>query len=185
MSASANSEPALTPIKFSRLARRGILLGLSGPQLAMASLAAGTLILGLYLGAVVMTFPIIGGFIALAFVGVGGRGLIEWSRVGTHWLWRSPGGQLISRRRIVKPRPAGTLALPGDAARLRQWLDAETGAVMIHDPHAATLTAVGGGSHPAFVLLDPAGQERRGVSWGRGPATACRAGRLASLQGTR
>jgi hypothetical protein len=182
MSASANSEPALTPIKFSRLARRGILLGLSGPQLVMASLAAGTLVLGLYLGAVVMTFPMIGVFIALAFVGVGGRKLIEWSPVGARWLWRSIGGQLIYRRRIVKPRPAGTLALPGDAARLRQWLDPETGAVMIHDPHAATLTAIIGVAHPAFVLLDPAEQERRVVAWGRVLATTCRSGRIAALQ---
>ena len=39
MSTAASSEPGLTPIKFSRLTRRGVLLGLSGPQLVMASLA--------------------------------------------------------------------------------------------------------------------------------------------------
>lgn len=182
MNTSASSESALTPIKFSRLTLRGVLLGLSGPQLLMTSLAAGTLILGLYVGAVVMTFPIIGLFVALAFVGVGGRKLVEWAPLGARWFWRSAGGQLIYRRRIVKPRPAGTLALPGDAARLRQWLDPETGAVMVHDPHAATLTAVVGVSHPAFVLLDPAEQERRVVAWGRVLATACRSGRIASLQ---
>jgi hypothetical protein len=148
----------------------------------MASLAAGTLILGLYLGAVIVTFPIILLFVALGFVGVGGRKIVEWGPIGARWFWRSTGGQLLYRRRIVKPRPAGTLALPGDAARLRQWVDPETGAVMVHDPHAATLTAIVGVSHPAFVLLDPAEQERRVVSWGRVLATACRSGRLASLQ---
>lgn len=182
MSTSANTESALTPIKFSRLTKRGILLGLSGPQLAIASLAAGTLILGLYAGAVVMTFPIILVFVAVGFVGLGGRKLVEWGPIGARWLWRSSGGQLVYRRRVVKPRPAGTLALPGDAARLRQWVDPETGAVMVHDPHAATLTAIVGVSHPAFALLDPAEQERRVVSWGRVLATACRSGRLASLQ---
>ena len=89
-----------------------------------------------------MTFPMSGVFLALAFVGVGGRKLIEWSPVGARWLWRSTARQLMYRRRIVKPRPAGTLALPGDAARLRQWLDPETGAVMIHDPHPGTLTVI-------------------------------------------
>lgn len=182
MATSTSSESALTPIKFSRLTRRGILLGLSGPQLAVASLAIAILILGLYIGAVVMAFPIVGLFLALAFVGVGGRKLIEWAPVGARWLWRTTGGQLIYRRRVVKPRPAGTLALPGDAARLRQWVDPETGAVMVHDPHAATLTAVIGVSHPAFVLLDPAEQERRVVAWGRVLATGCRSGRIASLQ---
>ena len=127
------------------------------------------MIIGLYVGAVVMTFPIILFFVALAFVGVGGRKLIEWAPIGARWLWRSTGGQLLYRRRIVKPRPAGTLALPGDAARLRQWVDPETDAVMVHDPHAATLTAIVGVSHPAFVLLDPAEQERRVVSLGPRP----------------
>src|SRR3982751_1394236 len=107
----AGGERGLSPIKFSRLTRRGVLLGLSGPQLVMASLAAGTLILGLYLGAVVVTFPIIGVFVGLAFIGVGGRKLIEWAPIGARWLWRWTGGQLLYQRRIVKPRPAGTLAL--------------------------------------------------------------------------
>ncbi|MBW9213280.1 hypothetical protein KV102_00375 [Mumia sp. zg.B53] len=175
--ATTTGEPKLTPIKFSRLTKRGVLLGLSGPQLVMASLASGTLIIGLYVGAVVMTFPLILPFVALAFVGVGGRKLIEWAPIGARWLWRSTGGQLLYRRRIVKPRPAGALALPGDAARLRQWVDPETDAVMVHDPHGSTLTAIVGVSHPAFVLLDPAEQERRVVSWGRVLATACRSGR--------
>lgn len=182
MSTAANTKAGLNPIKFSRLTRRGVLLGLSGPQLVVASLAAGTLILGLYVGAVVVTFALIGVFAGLAFIGVGGRKLIEWAPIGARWLWRSTGRQLFYQRRIVKPRPAGTLALPGDAARLRQWVDPETGAVMVHDPHAATLTAIAGVSHPAFVLLDPAEQERRVVSWGRVLATACRSGRLASVQ---
>jgi hypothetical protein len=77
---------------------------------------------------------------------------------------------------------AGTLALPGDAARLWQWLDPETGAVMAHGPHQTTLTAIVGVSHPAFILLDPVEQERRVVSWGRVLATACRSGRITSLQ---
>jgi len=172
----------LTPVKFSRLSRRGVLLGLSGLQLVMSGIAAGSLVLGLYTGAVILAFPVISVCAALAFVGVGGRKLIEWGPVVARWLWRSAGGQLIYRRRIVRPRPAGTLSLPGDAARLRQWLDPETGAVMVHDPHGATLTAIVGVTHPAFVLLDPAEQERRVVSWGRVLATACRSGRLASVQ---
>ena len=169
-------------MKFSRLSRRGVLLGLSGLQLVIAGAGAGCLVFALYAGVIVLAFPIVGICAVLAFVSVGGRKLAEWGPIGLGWLWRSSGGQLVYRRRIVKPRPAGTLALPGDAARLRQWLDPETGAVMVHDPHAATLTAIIGVSHPAFVLLDPAEQERRVVAWGRVLATACRSGRIASLQ---
>jgi hypothetical protein len=171
-----------TPVKFSRLSRRGVLLGLSGLQLVAAGVGAAALVLGLYAGAVVLSLPVIGVCAALAFGSAGGRQLIEWTPIGVRWLWRATGGQLVYRRRIVKPRPAGTLGLPGDSARLRQYVDPETGAVMVHDPHAATLTTIVGLSHPAFMLLDPAEQERRVVSWGRVLATACRSGRLASLQ---
>lgn len=179
---STAADSALTPVKFSRLVRRGVLLGLSGPQLTMTGIAAGSLILGLYVGAVVLAVPVITACLSVTFVKVGGRTLVEWAPIGLVWMWRSTGGQLVYRRRVLKPRPAGTLALPGDGARLRQWVDVDTGSVMVHDPHAATLTAIVGVSHPAFVLLDPAEQERRVTSWGRVLATACRSGRIASLQ---
>lgn len=182
---SAAGDYELAPVKFSRLARRGVLLGLSGAQLVMVGIAAVSLVFTLYLGGgilLVYAAPIITLCLTLAWVGVGGRKLIEWLPIVSRWGWRSTGGQLMYRRRVVKPRPVGTLALPGDAARLRQWVDPESGAVMVHDPHAATLTAIVGVSHPAFILLDPLEQQRRVTSWGRVLATACRSGRIASVQ---
>ncbi|MBU3995106.1 MAG: PrgI family protein, partial [Actinobacteria bacterium] len=113
---------------------------------------------------------------------VGGRKVIEWVPILTRWVTRVYGGQLLFRTRIIKPRPAGTLALPGDAAALREWEDPETGAAMIHDPHAGTLTAILGVSHPAFVLLDPGEQQRRVAGWGRVLAAACRSERIARIQ---
>ena len=49
MNASASSDTGtgtgdLSPVKFSRLSRRGILLGLSGLQLVMSGIAAGSLV---------------------------------------------------------------------------------------------------------------------------------------------
>jgi hypothetical protein len=175
----------LAPVKFSRLTRRGVLLGLSGSQLVVVGFGAITLIFALYVGggaSLMYVVPILLVCSGLAFVGVGGRKIVEWLPVVTRWLWRSTGGQLLFRRRIVQPRPVGTLALPGDAARLRQWLDPESGAVMVHDPHRSTLTAIVGVTHPAFILLDPLEQQRRVTSWGRVLATACRSGRIASVQ---
>src|SRR3954447_12833822 len=175
----------LAPVKFSRLTRRGVLLGLSGPQLMVASIGAVTLVFALYVGggaALMYVAPMLLLCGALAWVEVAGSKLIECLPIVTRWLWRSTGGQLLFRRHIVKPRPAGTLSLPGDVARLRQWLDTESVAVMDHDPHTATLTAIVGVTHPAFILLDPIEQQRRVTSWGRVLATACRSGRIASLQ---
>jgi hypothetical protein len=175
----------LAPVKFSRLARRGILLGLSGPQLVVVGFGAITLVFALYFGggtSLMYVLPTLLACAALAFVDVGGRKLIEWLPIVAKWVWRSTFGQLLFRRHIVKPRPAGTLSLPGDAASLRQWFDPDSGAVMVHDPHQATLTAIVGVTHPAFTLLDPIEQQRRVASWGRVLATACRSGRIASLQ---
>jgi len=116
----------LSPVKFSRLTRRGVLLGLSGSQLVVVGIGASTLVFALYFGggmSLVYVVPLLLLCAALAWVGVGGRKLVEWLPIVGHWTWRAVGGQLLFRRRIVKPRPAGTLSLPGDAARLRQWLD--------------------------------------------------------------
>lgn len=185
MTAPATSGSALAPVKFSRLSQRGVLLGLTTSQLVVVGVAAAVLVVGLYgggAGTLLVAAPLIGVCAVLAFVSVGGRKLIDWAPIVVIWGWRASGGQLLFRRRITRPRPAGTLALPGDAARLRQWVDLDTGAVMVHDPHAATLTAMVGVAHPAFILLDPLEQHRRVTSWGRVLATACRSGRIASVQ---
>ena len=178
-------EGGLAAVKFSRLARRGILLGLSTSQLIAVGLGGLALLTALYNGAGIFlayTAPFTVTSIILAFVPAGGRPLVTWLPIALCWGWRVLTGQLVYRRRIVKPRPAGTLALPGDMARLREFTDPETGACMIHDPHQATLTAVCEVTHPAFILLDPTEQERRVNAWGRVLATVCRSGRIATLQ---
>lgn len=175
----------LVPVKFSRLTRRGILLGLSSAQLVTVGIAIATIITALYAGGgmwLAYTAPIWATAALLTWVPVAGRPVIEWVPVAGWWVYRTTIGQLLYRRRIVTPRPAGTLALPGDQARLREYEEPTTGAGMIHDPHQNTLTVVCEITHPAFVLLDPAEQERRVTAWGRVLATVCRSGRIATLQ---
>ena len=186
MAASKNETVSeLVPVKFSRLARRGVLLGLSLSLLITLAIGVLAIVGALYAGGgqlLAYTAPVWVLSAVLTWVPIAGRPVVEWLPVGCWWLWRTTIGQLIYRRRVVKPRPAGTLALPGDMARLREYEDPETGAGMIHDPHAGTLTAVCEVTHPAFVLLDPGEQERRVSSWGRVLATVCRSGRVATLQ---
>ena len=180
-----HSDYPLAPVQFSRLTKRGIMLGLSLPQLIVLGVAVLTVVFSLYLGgglAFAWTAPVWAACALLAVVPAGGRKVIEWVPILARWVARTYLGQLIYRRRVIKPRPAGTLALPGDAAPLREWEDPETGAAMIHDPHAQTLTAILGVSHPAFVLLDPGEQQRRVSGWGRVLAAACRSGRIARIQ---
>lgn len=175
----------LRPVQFSRLTRRGIMLGLSLPQLIVLSIGVFSIVGALYAGGGMLlawTAPIWLLSATLAWVPVGSRKLVEWVPVTTRWFARTVAKQRTFRRKIVKPRPAGTLALPGDATALREWHDPESGAAMIHDPYAHTLTAIVGVSHPAFVLLDPGEQDRRVSTWGRVLATMCRSGRIAQLQ---
>ncbi len=175
----------LVPVKFSRLTRRGVLLGLSLSQLITLAIGMLAIVGALYAGGGILlayTAPVWVLAAALTWIPIGGRPTVEWLPVAFWWIWRSTGGQLAYRRRVVTPRPVGTLALPGDMARLREYTDPDTGAGMIHDPHQQTLTVVCEITHPAFVLLDPGEQERRVTSWGRVLATVCRSGRIATLQ---
>ena len=175
----------LSSMQFSRLPRRGVLLGLSVSQLLVFGIGIITFVIAIYSGGgmvVIGSSPIWLTCLLLASVSVRGRKLVDWLPIVARWTWRSTAGQLIFRHRVIKPRPVGTLSLPGDAAALREWVDLETGAAMVHDPHAQTLTAVLGVTHPAFVLLDPGEQQRRVTGWGRVLATACRSGRIARLQ---
>ena len=185
MATTTHADYPLAPVQFSRLTRRGILLGLSLPQLIVLGIAILTVVASLYTAGGVglaWTSPVWAGAALLAVIPAGGWKLIEWVPILARWTLRTYLGQLIHRRRIIAPRPAGTLALPGDAASLREWEDPETGAGMIHDPHAQTLTVILGVSHPAFVLLDPGEQQRRVSGWGRVLAAACRSGRIARIQ---
>ena len=100
----------LQPVKFSRLARRGVLFGLTASQLVVVGLGAVTLVFSLYVGggaSLVFALPGIVCCSALAWVSIGGRKLIQWLPIVGVWLWRSTGGQLIYRRRVVAPRGRG------------------------------------------------------------------------------
>jgi hypothetical protein len=175
----------LAPVQFSRLSKRGIMLGLSLPQLIVLAVALLAVIVGLFTGGgtgLAFASPLWVPLALVAVIPAGGRKVIEWVPIISVWTARTFAGQLMFRTKVIKPRPAGTLALPGAAAAMREWHDPETGAAMIHDPHQGTLTAILGVTHPAFVLLDPGEQQRRVSGWGRVLAATCRSGRIARIQ---
>jgi hypothetical protein len=74
------------------------------------------------------------------------------------------------------------MALPGDAAALRFFVDEETGACMVHDPHRQTLSVTVGVSHPAYVLLSPSDQRSRVSAWGRLLASLSKSGYCSAVQ---
>ncbi|MFC8797003.1 SCO6880 family protein [Promicromonospora sp. NPDC057138] len=186
---SAPSTGQLGAVKFSRLSKRALILGLTATQLVTIGLGAVPLVVALYQGSgALYAIPVLVLTAGAALVPWGGRHLIDWVPIAASWAWRTATGQLHYRARItnrqVRPRPAGTLALPGDTAALRQYTDPVTGGVLVHDPRAATLTVLIPVTHRAFVLLDPGEQQRRVTAWGRVLATVSRSGHIAALQVT-
>jgi hypothetical protein len=166
-------------VRFARLPRRGLLLGLSAPRVACVAAALLTLVPAMFVAGVaaaVLTAPVWGGLLGLAFIRWGGRPAIEALPTVAHFLTRRLTGQTKFRARPAKPRPAGTLALPGDAAALRFLIDETSGTAILHDPHAQTLTVAALVRHPAYVLLSPEEQARRVHGWGRALASLASSG---------
>ncbi|MDA8045101.1 MAG: type VII secretion protein EccE [Actinomycetota bacterium] len=172
-------------VRFARRSTRGLLLGFSTPRVIVFAAAAAVAVAALFIAgatAFVVTGLVWGPLVASGVIRVAGRPVIEWSATALHYGARRAGGQHQFRARPTRPRPAGTLALPGDAASLRLHVDELSGAAMIHDPHRQTLTAVIPVSHPAFALLDDADRAGRVGRWGRVLAGLAASGTCAAIQ---
>lgn len=173
-------------VRFGRRSTRGLILGFSAPRVAVIAVAASLAVAGLVAGnatGFVVSAALWVPLSATAFVRVGGRPVIEWAGTAAQHTARKTAGQDQYRADLpLRPRPAGTLALPGDAASLRLHNDETSGAVMIHDPHRRTLTAVVAVSHPAFVLLDNDDRAQRVSRWGRVYASLAQSGTCAAIQ---
>jgi len=156
-------------VRFGRRQSRGMILGFSTPRVVAVGVGIGVLILsmvGAGVGGAFMLSPLWLGVSSTAFIRWGKRPLAEMVPVGVHF-----GSRVVSRQdrylaRVSRPRPAGTMGLPGDACSLRFLADS-SGAVMVHDPHAQTLTSIVRVNHPAFVLLGPNEQGQRVAAWSR------------------
>lgn len=172
-------------VRFARRSTRGLLLGFSTPRVVVLGLAAAIAVTALFLGhgiVFLVSSVLWAPLVAAGFIRVAGRPAIEWATTATHYGLRKSSLQTEFRARPEPPRPAGTLALPGDGAAMRLHLDETSGAAMIHDPHRQTLSAVLAVSHPAFVLLDESDRSQRVSRWGRVLAQLAQSGTCAAVQ---
>ncbi|MFC9327931.1 SCO6880 family protein [Kitasatospora sp. NPDC057015] len=173
-------------IKFPSRSRRGILLGLTLPQL-IATAFGGALLL-----AALMTVGIVGAFaltplwilLAVAVVlRVRGRSLAEWAPIGVrYWLRRTRRQLVWLARPSTRPSVEGLLHLPGTAASLRAVTSPDRRLGAVHDQAQGTLTAVTRVSSRAFALLDPGTQNSNVTGWGRALAALSRSGQIARIQ---
>ncbi|WP_431949493.1 SCO6880 family protein [Actinacidiphila sp. bgisy167] len=173
-------------VKFPHRSRRGVLLGLSAPQLIVVA-ACGLLLLGVLLtsgvtGALKLV-PLLAVVLAGVFIRHRGRSLADWAPIATRYALRRFRGQLIwLTRPSTRPQREGLLHLPGTAASLRVVTSPDGRLGAVHDPHQATLAAVVKVSSRAFALLDPATQTGNVSGWGHTLAALARTGHIARVQ---
>ncbi|MEW2305378.1 SCO6880 family protein [Streptomyces sp. NPDC006655] len=173
-------------VKFPHRSRRGVLLGLSAPQLIVVTLT-GLLLLAVLLTAGVTgalkLIPLWAVIVAAVFVRHRGRSLADWAPIALGYALRRFRGQLVwLARPSTRPRREGLLHLPGTAASLRVVTAPHGRFGAVHDPHHGTLTAVAKVSSRAFALLDPATQASNVAGWGRTLAALARTGHIARVQ---
>ena len=181
----AGSDAEPLRVRFARHSTRGLLLGFSAPRVAVLGAAGLVAVVALFAGGVMalaLSAVVCVPLVASAVVRAGGRPVVEWAATAAHYQVRRVGAQTEFRARPARPRPAGTLALPGDAASLRVYRDEASGAAMVHDPHRHTLSAALLVTHPAFALLDDSDRAGRVGRWGRVLAGLASSGTCAALQ---
>lgn len=175
-------------VTFPRRSRRGILLGLTLPQLSLVSSALALLLLTVVttglLGAIILA-PLWASVAALVVIRRQGRSLIDWAPIVIRYAQRRRTGQTLwLARPVSRPRQDGVLHLPGTAASLTVVTpgDSANGAAAVHDPHRQTLTAVARVSSRAFALLDASAQNAHVSGWGRALAGLARNGQVCTVQ---
>lgn len=110
-------------VKFPHRSRRGILLGLSLPQLVLVSCTLALLLMTVIstglLGALVLA-PLWAASGALVAIRRHGRSLIDWTPIVTRYAHRRRTGQTLwLARPVTRPRQDGVLHLPGTVASLK------------------------------------------------------------------
>ncbi|MGW1374688.1 SCO6880 family protein [Streptomyces sp. NPDC002446] len=173
-------------VKFPHRSRRGVLLGLTAPQLVVVTVT-GLLLLAVLLtsgvAGALMLLPLWAAILAGVFIRHRGRSLADWAPIALRYALRRFRGQLIwLTRPATRPRREGVLHLPGTAASLRVVTSPDGRLGAVHDPHNNTLTSVVRVSSRAFALLDPATQSSNVAGWGRTLAALARTGHIARVQ---
>ncbi|WP_129838099.1 SCO6880 family protein [Streptomyces sp. RFCAC02] len=175
-------------VVFPHRPRRGVLYGLSLPQLVLAASALALLLLTLLsagLLSAVALGPVWAAVATLVTVRRSGRPLIDWLPVIARYALRRRTGQTRwLARPVTRPRREGLLHLPGSAASLQVLSPSGPGdqAAAVYDPHRRVLVAIARVTSRAYVLLDPATQHQHVAGWGRVLASLARTEHIAAIQ---
>ena len=171
--------------RFGRLERRGVLLGLDAGQLTVLAVALVVLVVAEYgagaLG-VAVTAPVWGTLVAVALVSVAGRPVTRWLPIVGQWVLRRA---FRATRYVARPLHATgleSLSLPGFPGRLTIAASPMTGAALVFDRRAGTVTGILELTGRGFLLEDPGSQDLRVAGWGRVLAALCQQPEIVRVQ---
>ena len=171
----ASGRAAASSVQFGRMERRGLLLGLSGAQLALLGAAAFVLLAavrGAGATGLVVSAPAWGLLVAAGTVSVRGRSVPQWAPLLASWQSR----HLARQHRASSIHESGAplvLELPGLTGGLRLVDSPELGGVLVVDRRGGTLTAVARLRASGLLLDDEATGEHKAATWGRVLAGLC------------
>lgn len=172
-------------VRFGRLERRGLLLGLSPAQVTLTGLAVTVATAAVYaagMPGLAATAPVWTPLLLVGTLSISGRPLVAWLPVLAHWHTRRA---LRATTHLTRPTTlpaASDLVLPGIPGRLTVTASPTSGAALILDRRAGTVTAIARVHGSGFLLDDAAGQDRKVTGWGRALAGACQAGAVVRVQ---
>ena len=155
-------------VRFARVEQRGVLLGLSGAQLgfvATALVVAGGAVYLAGANALILAGTVWGPLLVVGTARVAGRPLTAWLPLLADWQARR-GLRRMATVQSTRSSSVDSLRLPGIAGG-RSIATTPGGTAVVHDPRAATLTAVARVSSAGFLLADVATQDHRVGAWGR------------------
>lgn len=146
------ARPARLPARSSQ----GIVLGLDPWQVTSLLIAAAVILISVQqLGppGLLYTAPLFLPLALGAVVRTRGMSLPRWVAVWSHKKVRDVMGVSMEKIKPEKPRPAGTLRLPGGLAAVQMW-ETDNKIAAVYEPHGRTLTIIASLEVPGFLMKD-------------------------------
>jgi hypothetical protein len=162
--------------RFGRLETRGLLLGLSGLQLAVVGAALLVAISAVYtigMTGLALSSPVWGALLVAGTVSIGGRTLTGWVPLLAQWHVRRFTGTTTTPATTRATPSRGRLTFPGLPGSVELVDCPDLAATLIVDRREGTVTGVARLVGSGFVLDAPAEQEQKVAAWGRVLAGLC------------
>lgn len=168
-------------VRFGRLERRGLLLGLTAAQLGLVGAALVTVVAAGVAGGpagIALSTPMWAAALAWALVPVGGRPLVEVLPTAAAWATRR---LTRTHRDLASPdattdgvADSASIAVPGLPGRVRVTMD-DDGAALLRcgRASASAVTIVAEVRGRGFLLESSPAQDRRVAAWGRLLGSLC------------